>query len=324
MRRACRDDRRDERGSRARAGPPAEAKNSVIHRAHEDRCTHHSRRTLGRRPPRRPRRTAAPLPGTGVQLPVRVLHGGAAPLRRRGLQSHRCRAGVPPVPGHPRARGLRRPEPDQCSPHRSPSDAGEPRSRAHQGLRPDPPRDRSPRRGAGAAGGRSHVGPEAPATQARDAAAHADAVTGRVDTGADARLPARTAAHHPGDGPGALRRPRVRRARLPAPSARPAARVRVQFTIGPETHDRLRRLQTLLRREIPSGDPAQIVDRALTLLLEKVERRKFGIRPGTDRPKRSGTLEPPALGRIVQGEEPFRHGPLFEVHDADVGGRPAP
>lgn len=101
-------------------------------------------------------------------------------------------------------------------------------------------------------------------------------------------------------------------------------RFRVQFTIGPETHDTLRRLQTLLRREIPSGDPAQIVDRALTLLLEKVERKKLGIRPGTDRPKRSATFESPALGRIVQGEESLRHGPLFELHDADLGGRPAP
>jgi hypothetical protein len=50
----------------------------------------------------------------------------------------------------------------------------------------------------------------------------------------------------------------------------------VQFTVGQETHDKLRRLQDLLRREIPSGDPATIVDRALTLLLEKVEKAKHG------------------------------------------------
>src|SRR5207237_789213 len=37
-------------------------------------------------------------------------------------------------------------------------------------------------------------------------------------------------------------------------------RYRVQLTIGQETHDRLRRVQTLLRREIPSGDPAAIFD----------------------------------------------------------------
>ena len=69
-----------------------------------------------------------------------------------------------------------------------------------------------------------------------------------------------------------------------------AQRYRVQFTVGKETHDKLRRLQALLRREIPNGDPAAIFDRAVTLLLEKVERAKTGaaarprpIRPGTDK-----------------------------------------
>jgi hypothetical protein len=70
------------------------------------------------------------------------------------------------------------------------------------------------------------------------------------------------------------------------------ARYRVQFTIGKESHDKLRRVQDLLRREIPDGDPAAIFDRALTLLLEKVEKAKLGaaakprprsIRPGADR-----------------------------------------
>jgi len=69
-------------------------------------------------------------------------------------------------------------------------------------------------------------------------------------------------------------------------------RYRVQFTIGQESHDKLRRLQALLRREIPDGDPGAIFDRAITLLLEKVEKTKLGattkprtppaIRPGTD------------------------------------------
>ena len=66
-------------------------------------------------------------------------------------------------------------------------------------------------------------------------------------------------------------------------------RYRVQFTIGQESHDMLRRLQDLLRREIPNGDPGVIVARALTLLLEKVEKAKRGaaarpraIRSGTD------------------------------------------
>jgi hypothetical protein len=70
-------------------------------------------------------------------------------------------------------------------------------------------------------------------------------------------------------------------------------RYRVQLTIGKDGHDTLRRLQDLLRREIPNGDPAVIVERALALLLEKVEKAKFAatpkpkrpcpIRPGTDK-----------------------------------------
>ncbi len=78
----------------------------------------------------------------------------------------------------------------------------------------------------------------------------------------------------------------------PAVQATAPERYRVQLTIGKETHEKLRRLQTLLRKEIPNGDPGVIFERALTLLLEKVERTKLAvvakrqddsIRPGTDR-----------------------------------------
>ncbi|MGH2605117.1 MAG: HNH endonuclease [Anaerolineales bacterium] len=70
----------------------------------------------------------------------------------------------------------------------------------------------------------------------------------------------------------------------PRPVVRPSApeRYRVQFTIGEETREKLRRVQALLRREIPDGDPAAIFDRALTLLLDKVERTKVGK---ADRPR---------------------------------------
>jgi hypothetical protein len=79
----------------------------------------------------------------------------------------------------------------------------------------------------------------------------------------------------------------------PRPIVQPSApgRYRVQFTMGRESHDELRRLQALLRREIPSGDPGLIFVRALHLLLERVEKAKLGkagrrkqraIRSGTD------------------------------------------
>jgi 5-methylcytosine-specific restriction endonuclease McrA len=67
----------------------------------------------------------------------------------------------------------------------------------------------------------------------------------------------------------------------PRPVVRPTApkRYRVQFTIGEATHEKLRRLQTLLRREIPDGDPDAIFDRAVTVLLAQVEGRKLGVTP---------------------------------------------
>jgi hypothetical protein len=73
-----------------------------------------------------------------------------------------------------------------------------------------------------------------------------------------------------------------------APTARPVVRAsaperyRVQFTIGQETHEKLRRVQALLRREIPDGDPGAIFDRALSLLLDKVEKTKLAA---TERPR---------------------------------------
>ena len=80
-------------------------------------------------------------------------------------------------------------------------------------------------------------------------------------------------------------------ARRPVIEATAPERYRVQFTLGKESHDRLRRLQTLLRREIPDGDAGAIVERALVLLLEKVEKSKFAAtsRPRPRRPVRRGT-----------------------------------
>ena len=73
------------------------------------------------------------------------------------------------------------------------------------------------------------------------------------------------------------------------PLVRPTApeRYRVQFTIGEKTHEKLRRAQALLRREIPDGDPGVLFDRALTLLLEQVENAKLGVTP---RPRSSASI----------------------------------
>jgi len=84
----------------------------------------------------------------------------------------------------------------------------------------------------------------------------------------------------------------------------------VQFTIGQETQDKLRRLQALVRREIPDGDPGAIFDRAISLLLQKVERTKLGkaarprsqrvIRPGTDSDAAEGLLPPRNVPNAVK------------------------
>jgi len=57
---------------------------------------------------------------------------------------------------------------------------------------------------------------------------------------------------------------------------------RVQFTMTRQMHDRLRRVQELLRHSVPDGDPAEIFDRALSLLLHDLERRKMAR---TNRPR---------------------------------------
>jgi hypothetical protein len=63
---------------------------------------------------------------------------------------------------------------------------------------------------------------------------------------------------------------------LTPPVAQPLApeRYKIQFTVNREIHDKLRRAQDLLRHSVPNGDPAEILDRALTLLIADAERKK--------------------------------------------------
>ena len=80
-------------------------------------------------------------------------------------------------------------------------------------------------------------------------------------------------------------------------------RYRVQFTVGQDTNDKLRRAQDLLRREVPTGDPGAIFDRALTLLLEEVGRRKMAevVNPRPAPPKAGSSTRhvPAAVRRAV-------------------------
>jgi len=77
---------------------------------------------------------------------------------------------------------------------------------------------------------------------------------------------------------------------MPVPARRPMVRplaperYEVRFTASAETREKLRLAQDLLRHAIPSGDLAEVIDRALTTLLEDLARRKLGA---TKRPRAS-------------------------------------
>ncbi len=83
-------------------------------------------------------------------------------------------------------------------------------------------------------------------------------------------------------------------------------RYEIRFTASAETREKLLLAQDLLRHAIPTGDPAAIIDRALTLLLEDLARKKFAA---TDRPRSSSG---PAAGsrhvaaRVLRGEALLR------------------
>jgi hypothetical protein len=63
----------------------------------------------------------------------------------------------------------------------------------------------------------------------------------------------------------------------PRPAIAPLApdRYRIHITVSTAIHDKLRRAQDLMRHTVPDGDPAVIVGRALTLLVDMLERRRF-------------------------------------------------
>lgn len=64
---------------------------------------------------------------------------------------------------------------------------------------------------------------------------------------------------------------------------------RVQFTTSAELHAKLCRARELLHPQIPAGDVAALVDRALTVLLADLEKRKMGA---TERPRKSRGTAP--------------------------------
>jgi hypothetical protein len=70
----------------------------------------------------------------------------------------------------------------------------------------------------------------------------------------------------------------------------------LQLTIGRDTQGKLRHAQELLGHRLPSGDMAQVLDRALDALIEKLEKTKFAA---TARPRRSANQRPSANPRHI-------------------------
>ena len=88
----------------------------------------------------------------------------------------------------------------------------------------------------------------------------------------------------------------------PAPTSPPRTviapraprRYLLKVTISQETHDCLQRVRALLRHAIPDGDTGQILNRALALLLDQVERTKCA---GSSRPR--GDASGVGMGRHI-------------------------
>jgi hypothetical protein len=62
-------------------------------------------------------------------------------------------------------------------------------------------------------------------------------------------------------------------------------RFKVQFTIGRDTHDKLRKVQDLMRHAVPNGDPGIIFERGLALLLADLEKKKMAQATRPRRPR---------------------------------------
>jgi hypothetical protein len=78
-----------------------------------------------------------------------------------------------------------------------------------------------------------------------------------------------------------------------------ADRYRLQVTLTGATHEKFRRAQALLRHVVPTGDAAEVLDRALSLLVEHLERRRFAAtsRPCVSTPSASRSRHIPAAVR---------------------------
>jgi hypothetical protein len=78
----------------------------------------------------------------------------------------------------------------------------------------------------------------------------------------------------------------VRPRRAPDPKPLSPRRYKLEVTLDQQAHDQLRQLQDLLAHQIPSGDPAVVVKRALELLLAETLKKKTAM---TEKPRTPST-----------------------------------
>ena len=105
--------------------------------------------------------------------------------------------------------------------------------------------------------------------------------------------------------PGQAAMPETSAAARPVIEPIAPARYRVQFTASAELRDKLDRAKALLRHKNPGADLAEVVDEAVTMLLAKLEGRRFGT---TQKPRKtlaetdtsaSSRYVPAAVRRVV-------------------------
>lgn len=83
------------------------------------------------------------------------------------------------------------------------------------------------------------------------------------------------------------------------------ARYAIQVTVSKATHDKLRQAQALLSHSVPSGDVAEVLDRALDALIAQLEKRKYGAtnRPSPPRGTKNPRHIPAHVKRAVRARD---------------------
>ena len=125
--------------------------------------------------------------------------------------------------------------------------------------------------------------------------------------------------HRAPDSPTILHAPPARRAEI-QPLA--PARYSLHVTISEETYGKLRQASDLLRPTLPDGDPAAVIDRALTLLVAHLQRVKFGAK--TPRPPAPERQEPPARPARKPRQRVLRPEPAPPTQGQPLGETPPP